>query len=143
MNGPKALDDIPLDRSESTPSGREADRGRLLAIRDTAASFAGAVLGLAPHVLHHVGAIAGAALITGAGGNLLFFTIGVVFSIPLLRRPYRRLGTWLAPSIAVGIFAALFSLSAFVIGPAIAGGDGSDDSPPAQGPSQNHGDHHG
>lgn len=140
MNGPTTLDDIPLDHRVNAHSGPGADQGRLLAIRDAAASFAGAVLGLAPHVLHHVGAIAGAALITGAGGNLLFFTIGLVFSIPLLRRVYRRFGTWLAPAIAVGIFAALFSLSAFVIGPAIAG---DDDSPPAQAPSQNHGDHHG
>jgi hypothetical protein len=32
----------------------------------------GVVTGLAPHVLHHVGPLAGAALLAGAGGKLLF-----------------------------------------------------------------------
>ncbi len=51
----------------------------------------------------------------------MFFVIGLVFSFPMLRRLYRRFRTWWAPAIAVAVFTALFSLSAFVIGPAVSG----------------------
>ena len=83
----------------------------------------GAFVGLVPHVLHHVGPLAGAALLAGAGGTVLFAAIGFVAAIPFLLRLYRRFGTWRAPAIAVAVFAAMFSLSSFVIGPAISGGD--------------------
>ena len=83
----------------------------------------GAFIGLVPHVLHHVGPLAGAALLAGAGGTVLFAAIGFVAAIPFLLRLYRRFGTWRAPAIAVAVFAAMFSLSSFVIGPAISGGD--------------------
>lgn len=89
----------------------------------------GAAMGLVPHVLHHVSFLAGAALVTGAGGNLVFGAVGLLFSVPLLLRLYRRFRTWKAPAVAVGVFAAMFSLSAFVIGPAISGDDD-----PAPGP---------
>ena len=120
-------------------------RGKLAAIWDAVVAVIGAVMGILPHVLHHVGLIAGAALLTGAGGNALFFALGLVFSIPLLRRLYRKFHGWPAPVIAVAIFAAMFSLSAFVIGPAI-----TDDSSPAkaptapsQTPTESHSEHHG
>lgn len=45
--------------------------------------------------------------------------LGLLFSLPLLRRLYTRFNTWKAPAIAFAIFVAMFSLSAFVIGPAI------------------------
>ena len=83
----------------------------------------GAVVGLLPHVLHHVGPLAGAALLAGATGRVLFAAIGFVAAIPFLRRLHRRFGTWRAPAIALALFAAMFSLSSFVIGPAISGGD--------------------
>ena len=120
------------------PPGAEARKSRLAAARDAVGAFVGAVLGLTPHVLHHAGLIAGAAFVTGAGGNALFFAIGLVFSIPLLRRLYRRFRTWRAPAIAVAVFAAVFSLSAFVIGPAISGDPGPTPQEPV--PSQ---DQHG
>lgn len=82
----------------------------------------GAVIGLLPHVLHHVGPLAGAALLAGAGGTALFAVIGFVAAIPFLLRLHRRFRTWRAPAIALAVFAAMFSLSSFVIGPAIAGG---------------------
>lgn len=88
--------------------------------------------GLAPHVLHHIGLFAGAFLITGVAGNLLFGVLGLVLSMPLLRRLYRRFGTWKAPAVAVAVFSVMFSISAFVIGPAISGTD----EPPAPVPSQ-------
>ncbi len=96
-------------------------RTRLAAARDTAGAVLGAVLGLVPHLLHHVTLIAGTALVTGAGGNALFFAVGLLLSVPMLRRLHRRFGSWVAPTIAVAVFAAVFSLSAFVVGPAISG----------------------
>lgn len=120
-------------------------RGRLKAIRDTIGAVIGAVMGLVPHVLHHIGLIAGAALITGAAGNVLFFALGLLFSIPLLRRIHRKFHTWRAPAIAIAIFAAIFSLSAFVIGPAITGDSSPTNAPtaPSQTPTENHSQHHG
>lgn len=79
----------------------------------------GAVLGLVPHVMHHIGFIAGAAILTGVVGNSVLYVVGLVLSIPLLRRIQRRFGTWKAPAIGVAIFTAMFALSAFVIGPAL------------------------
>ena len=66
---------------------------------------------------------AGALVITGAAGNLLFGALGLLLSVPLLRRLYRRFGTWKAPTLALVAFAAMFSLSAFVIGPALTGAE--------------------
>jgi len=83
----------------------------------------GGFMGLLPHVLHHVGPLAGAALLAGATGRLLFAAIGFVAAIPFLRRLQRRFQTWRAPAIALAVFAVMFSLSSFVIGPAISGED--------------------
>lgn len=97
-------------------------RGRGLgAVRDAVVAFLGSVLAIVPHVLHHIGLLAGAAFLTGAGGNALFYALGMVASIPMLSRLHRRFGSWRAPVIAIGAFTAVFSLSAFVIGPAISG----------------------
>jgi len=125
-----------------------APRGTWAAIRDgagaTVGATVGAVLGLAPHVLHHAGLLAGTALVAGAGGNALFFLIGLVFSLPMLRRLYRRFDTWKSPAIAAVAFTALFSLSAFVIGPALSGDSTPDESPtpPSQTPRGDHTQHH-
>lgn len=83
----------------------------------------GAVTGAAPHVLHHVGPLAGAALLAGAGGQLVFLAVGLLATIPTLRRLYRRFGTWAAPGVALALFAATFALSTFVVGPWITGAD--------------------
>ena len=103
----------------------------------------GTVMGLLPHVLHHVTLIAGAALVTGFGGNLVFAALGLLFSVPLLRRLYRRFGTWKAPAVAVAVFAVMFSLSAFVIGPALTD-SGPEQPGPRDTPTQSdHSGHHG
>lgn len=81
----------------------------------------GAALGVLPHVMHHVGLIAGAAILTGAIGNSILYVVGLLLSIPLLKRLRSRFQTAWAPAIGIGVFTALFSLSAFVIGPAISG----------------------
>ena len=79
------------------------------------------MLGVVPHVLHHVTLLAGTALVAGSGGTALFAVVGLVVSAPMLLRLHRRFGTWAAPGIGSAAFAAAFALSAFVIGPAIGG----------------------
>lgn len=102
----------------------------------------GVFIGILPHVLHHVGPLAGAALLGGAGGTVLFAAIGFVAAIPFLLRLYRRFRTWVAPAIALAIFAAMFSLSSFVIGPLISGGeDGGNDKPGIEQPVDHAGHH--
>jgi hypothetical protein len=73
--------------------------------------------------MHHVGLLAGAALLTGALGNGILYVVGLLMSIPLLRRLRARFRTAWAPAIGVAVFTVLFSLSAFVVGPAIGTGD--------------------
>lgn len=79
----------------------------------------GALVGAAPHVLHHVGPLAGAALLAGAEGKILFGAIGFALSIPFLRRLYQRFKTPLAPALAGGAFIAIFAFSTLVVSPAI------------------------
>lgn len=153
MNRRNMKESSPADVDHgSLPGGAQPEseagsqpRGRLHAIWDTIGAVIGVVMGLVPHVLHHIGLIAGAALVTGAGGNLLFFALGLIFSIPLIRRLYRKFHSWWAPAIAIAIFAAMFSLSAFVIGPAITGDSSPANAPtaPSQTPTEDHSEHHG
>ena len=77
--------------------------------------------GAAPHVLHHAGPLAGAALLAGAGGTALFAVIGFVLTVPMLLRLRRRFGTWAAPGVALALFAVMFTVSTLWIGPAIRG----------------------
>jgi hypothetical protein len=96
-----------------------------------------ALTGLLPHVLHHAGPLAGAALFAGVGGTLLFGALGLLVAIPFLRRMHRRFATWRAPAIALALFAAVFSISAFVVGPRI-GGEGAapeSSAPPSTAPA--------
>ena len=110
----------------------------------------GALLGLVPHVMHHIGILAGAALLTGVFGNTLLYAAGLLLSIPLLNRIRKRFGTWKAPAIGVGVFTAMFLLSALVIGPAI-NRAGTGPEPPTPLPSASatasttadHNEHHG
>jgi len=126
------------------PAAQRARRpaARVLANAWQAASGAlGAIAGLVPHLLHHVSLLGGAVLVSGATGNVIFGAVGLLLSVPLLRRLYRRYRTWLAPGIALGVFIVMFSLSAFVIGPALRSAP-PPDSP--QAPTQvDHASHHG
>jgi hypothetical protein len=134
--------------AQHAPSSTVAAPGRrtfLATAWQATSAPVGALLGLVPHVLHHVGILVGAALLTGVGGNLLLGLLGLLFSVPLLRRLYRRFRTWKAPAIALVIFAMMFALSAFVIGPAISGGTSPTPTPaatPAPTPT-GHSTHHG
>ncbi len=118
-----------------TPSRRTV--GQRLWIGVSSASAA--VFGLLPHVLHHVGLFAGA-LFAGVGGSLIFGALGFLAAIPFLRRVHRQTGTWRVPSALLVLFAVVFSISTFVIGPAINGSDSqkssSGSSQTAPGPAQ-------
>lgn len=95
-------------------------------VRAVLGALAAAVLGAAPHVLHHVGPLAGAALLAGATGKVLFGALGFVLAVPMLRRLHRRHGSWAVPGGVLTLMAVVFAFSSFVIGPAITGsGDGS------------------
>lgn len=110
----------PLSAAPGRASGERARRRalgeRLAAILSSAVA---AVLGLTPHVLHHTGPLAGAALLAGTGGALLFGAIGFLAAIPFLLRVHRRCGNWRVPVALLALFTVVFSISTFVIGPAI------------------------
>jgi len=114
-----------------------AERPRSILARTWSAVLAawGAFIGVLPHVLHHVGPLAGAALLAGAGGTALFGAIGFVAAIPFLIRLQRKFRTWRAPAIALVVFIIAFSFSTFVIGSALGGGSESS-SPSQPGPEQ-------
>ena len=96
---------------------------RLGRVRAALAGIGAAALGAAPHVLHHVGPLAGAALLAGATGRLLFGLLGFLLAVPMLRRLRRRHGSWAVPAGVLAAMAVVFTISSFVIGPALAGGD--------------------
>jgi hypothetical protein len=119
-------------------------RARLQASRFGAAALAawGVLVGVAPHLLHHVGPLAGAALLAGAGGKLLFGVLGLVLSIPFLLRLYRRFHTLAAPALATLAFAAIFAVSTLVVSPLITGsGDTGSKTPGVEQPTD-HASHH-
>jgi len=113
--------------SDGHAEGMEAEHAHRVSggrLRDGLVAAWAALSGVAPHVLHHVGPLAGTALVAGAGGRLLFGVVGLLLTVPTLRRLHRRFDSWTAPALALVAFAAVFSLSAFVIGPRISGSDG-------------------
>jgi len=113
-------------------------RDRLRATWNVLVGSIGVVVGLIPHVLHHIGLLAGTALLAGSGGTALFGAVGLLASVPFLLRLRRRFRTWRAPAIGLLVFAAMFSLSSFVIGPAISGS--TSDKPPSA-PGLDHNSH--
>lgn len=127
--------------SSNTYTTAEPAKSRLRALWNAFLGGIGTIVGLAPHVLHHIGLLAGTALVAGSGGTILFGLIGVAASIPLLLRLKKRFGSWWAPIIGLAAFAIMFSLSAFVIGPAITNGGSL---PPIDqpSPSPQHTEHH-
>ena len=125
----------------SVPTGRTF-RGRLHALWQTVVGAIGLITGLLPHVLHHIGLLAGTALVAGSGGTALFGALGFLASIPMLVRLYRRFGSWIAPALGLLVFGGMFSLSAFVIGPAISS-TGADVTPGPVPTVDHTGDHNG
>lgn len=118
---PSAPSEAPAElTSTSAPGSSHGPRGVWATVR----AGIGAALGILPHIMHHVGLLAGAALLTGALGNGILYVVGLLMSIPLLRRLRSRFRTRWAPTIGITVFTAMFSLSAFVVGPAISGAGG-------------------
>jgi len=95
-----------------------------------ASGAVGAVAGITPHVLHHIGPIAGAAILTGTEGSVLFGAIGLALTLPLLLRLKKRFNSWVAPGVALALFAIMFTISTLWIGPAIRGDNGRDETAP-------------
>ena len=124
-------------RSERRSHGAAGRRPRT--VWSALTGLVGGVVGLVPHVLHHVGLLAGTALVAGSGGTALFGVVGLVASVPMLLRLYRRFGTWRAPAVALGVFAVMFAVSTFVIGPAISA---QSDRPAPTAPAVGHDGHH-
>jgi hypothetical protein len=134
------LDTLPV----SLPAPRRGVHGLLGRARVALSGAVAAFLGLLPHILHHAGPLAGAALFAGVGGSLLFGAIGLMAAVPFLLRMRRRCGSWRRPAATLALFAALFSLSTFVVGPAVTGADDSDEPQPTQRESApgGHDEHH-
>jgi MFS family permease len=105
-----------LIQPEASPSPGSFER-----LRAALGAGVAAVMGVAPHVLHHAGPLAGAAILAGATGKLLFGVIGLILAVPMLRRLHRRTGSWRAPSGVLALMAAVFAISSFVVGPALTG----------------------
>lgn len=133
------------DTTSGTSTATRGGGGHARTIRDTVSSAVGVTLGLLPHVLHHVGFIAGSALVTGAGGSALFYAIGLLLSLPMLRRLHRRFRAWQAPAVAIVLFSAAFAVSNLLVGPIVSGGADAPSGPPTptQQPTDDHASHHG
>ena len=101
--------------------GAPQRRGRTRTAGSIVTGTLGAVGGVAPHVLHHVGPLVGTALVSGAGGTALFGLLGLGASVPMLIRLKRRVGSWWAPVVALAVFALMFVISSLVVGPWISG----------------------
>jgi hypothetical protein len=105
---------------DAEPAGTAAKR-RPARARPARAGVLGVVFGLAPHLLHHAGWIAGAAVIAGAGGTLIFAAAGLIAMVPMLMRLRRRFGWWGAGA-TLAAYAVMFGVSAALVGPALSGG---------------------
>lgn len=90
-------------------------------LRNALTAAWGAITGVAPHVLHHVGPLAGAAVLAGAVGKLVFFFLGLVVAIPMQVRLYRRFGSWIAPGLTLVVFVIGYLVSSLYFGPALTG----------------------
>jgi predicted lipid-binding transport protein (Tim44 family) len=108
------------------------DLSALRKVRVWIGSAAAAFLGLLPHILHHAGPLAGAALLGGASGSLLFGAIGFIAAIPFMLHLRTRSGGWRLPAMAMAVFALVFSFSTFALGPAINESDSGGSAPSSQ-----------
>lgn len=108
--------DAQADGNQAAPDPHPATSpGRIRTLWNPVVAGIAVMMGILPHVLHHIGLLAGTALIAGAGGTVLFGLIGLAASVPFLLKLYRRFGTWLAPAVALLVFSLMFAVSAFVI----------------------------
>lgn len=106
------------DATEAPAESPGRVRSRLQSVVMTAWA---AVTGIAPHVLHHVGPLAGAAFFAGATGRVVFGIVALVLTVPVLLRVHRRSGTWRLPIALLTVFVIVWSVSTFVVGPRLYG----------------------
>src|SRR5215207_10119928 len=114
-------------RGKAAPRRSSPPGGRLRSARHDVLGPLGTV-GLGPHMLHQIGFLASTALIAGAAGAAVFGLLGLVAATSLLLRLSRQFGSCGHPPSSWRCFAAMFMASAFLIGPAISGGN----MPPAE-----------
>ena len=128
---------MPKEPKHRSHAELERETGRALATTPTLMSTAvAAVSGVAPHVLHHIGPLAGTAMLSGIGGTVVFGIAGIALSIPMLLRLRRRFGTWAAPALAATLFATVYLATAFLVGPMVRGESQAE--PVDVGPSPTH-----
>lgn len=130
----------------ATAGGPKTVRQRISTAWAAVRAAMGGLLGLLPHVLHHVGILAGTALLTGLWGSAVLYVAGLLLSIPMLKRLRRRFHTRLAPLVGVVAFTTVFLVSALVIGPAFSGAQspqaGQNPASSAPAPTTDHASHH-
>ena len=119
-------------QAATTASAPSVRRGPLRTVWTAMSGATGVVVGLAPHVLHHIGPLDGTALVAGAGGTALFGVLGLAASVPMLLKLHRRFGSWWAPGVALAVFVAAFVVSTTVLGPLIRGEDNAPTPAPGQ-----------
>lgn len=94
------------------------------------------IRGAVPHVLHHAGPFAGAALLGGATGTALFGLLGFAATLPPLLRARRRTVHGACRAL-LAMFAAAFAFSTLVLGPALTATDaGPTERVPLERPSE-------
>lgn len=137
--------DVDIDERQVTDRApRPGTTDRLRSAWAGARAALGSLLGLLPHVMHHVGIVAGTALLAGTWGNLALYLLGLLLSIPMFRRLRRRFGSPVAPVVGAAVFTSLFLFSALVLGPAITktSADPLSPAPTASSVADEHVDHH-
>ena len=117
-------------------AGQRVHRSLLRRLRLLVSGAGAAFLGLLPHILHHAGPLAGAALFAGVGGSLVFGALGLVAGIPFLVRMKRHCGGWSRPLATLAVFAAVFLVSTFAVGPLLTGDDESEGEKPPTTPAE-------
>ena len=137
----KATPDI-LSARRPTPAEINIGVRAVRSLATVASGAVAAISGIAPHILHHVGPLAGTALLAGAGGTVLFGVAGFALSIPMLLRLRRRFGTWVAPAFATAIFTGVYLFSALVVGPALTAERASVEAPGPTPTPSGHAEHH-
>ena len=100
-----------------------------------------AVMGVLPHVLHHVGPLAGAAIVAGTTGTVVFGLAAFAFTVPLLLRVRKHRGNWRLPAILLTVFVSVWLISTFALGPWIRD-QLVDDKPAATQQEPEHEEHH-
>ncbi|MEW6582249.1 MAG: hypothetical protein AB1416_05775, partial [Actinomycetota bacterium] len=70
---------------------------------------------MAPHLLHHVGLVAGGAFLAGATGTWLFGLVALGAMVPMLVRLRRRTGGWRVPALLLAVMAVVFAVSRSVM----------------------------